>query len=152
MGMNVAPDDCAVVMRGLGTMSLRLQRHQSSALEIAMWLEQQPAVERVLYPALASDPGHRLWKRDFSGSSGLLSVLLRPGALADSCRFVDALNLFRIGASWGGIQSLVALYPLTESQRSAIHCEARSLVRLHVGLESPVDLRNDLARALDAIE
>lgn len=148
IGMNVAPDDCAAVMRGLGTMSLRLQRHQSSALEIARWLEQEPAVERVLYPALPSDSGHHIWKRDFTGSSGLLSVLLRPGTLADSSRFVDALKLFRIGASWGGIQSLAALYALTEAQRSALRSEAQSLVRLHIGLEAPADLIKDLAQAL----
>lgn len=150
MGSNVSPDDCAAVMLGLGTMAIRLERHCASALKIAAWLERQPQVRCVMHPALPSHPGHAIWKRDFRGASGLFSLVLE-GGLPQACHFLDALSLFQLGASWGGLHSLAAIYradPLGGGVAAGPHDH---LVRLHVGLESPDDLIDDLARALSAL-
>jgi len=151
MGMNVSPDDCVGVMRGLGTMSVRLQRHQQSATQIAQRLAEHPAVRQVMYPALQSDPGHEIWKRDFKGSSGLLSIILERNDLESACRVVNGLKLFQIGASWGGVHSLVAVYPSVPVRRHDGHLEKRTLIRLHIGLEAVKDLITDLDEALGQI-
>jgi cystathionine beta-lyase len=144
LGYSVGPDDVYLGLRGLRTMHVRLQRHQENAMKVATWLETRPEVQRVLYPALPSDPGYALWKRDFTGASGLFSVLLaeRPKPAVDA--FLDALKIFRMGASWGGYESL-ALPVSNVLHRSAVPWTLKgALIRLHIGLEDPADLVADL--------
>ena len=106
MGCCSGPDDVYQVLRGLRTMGVRLAHHEKSALEIAQWLENQPGVAQVLHPALESHPGNALWKRDFSGSSGIFSVVLQGGGQSKAHAFLDALEIFGLGYSWGGYESL----------------------------------------------
>jgi cystathionine beta-lyase len=148
LGLTIGADDAYLALRGLRTLPVRLQQHQRHALEVAQWLRTQPAVERVFYPALPDDPGHRLWQRDFSGASGLLSFALRDADERRARVLVDGLRHFSIGASWGGYESL-ALVVAPERLRE--HSDWRGtapVVRLHVGLEDPVDLIADLQQAL----
>ncbi|AXS42621.1 cystathionine beta-lyase [Breoghania sp. L-A4] len=150
LGLHVGPDDVYLALRGLRTMSVRLERHMRSALEIANWLEKRDDVARVLYPALPSHPGHTLWKRDFSGASGLFSFELKPASDSSVHAFLDALSLFGLGYSWGGYESL-ALWAQPRSARSATTWEAAGpLVRLHVGLEDTRDLIEDLEAGFTA--
>jgi cystathionine beta-lyase len=145
-GQTVSPDDAYSALKGLRTAAARLAMHKAHAHAVIGWLQQQPAVARILYPALASDPGHALWRRDFSGANGLLSVEFKPRvSAADADRFIDSLRLFGIGASWGGFESLALTYP-------QIHgWDGGALVRLHIGLEDPADLVADLARGFAAL-
>lgn len=148
-GQNASPDDLFLALRGMRTLELRLARHQSSALAIAGALRGHRAVRRVLHPALADDPGHALWRRDFRGSTGLLAIELAAPAEAVAA-VVDRLELFALGYSWGGYESLAVPVHL----RAARHVRPWSggpLLRLQVGLEDPEDLLADLVRALDAI-
>lgn len=148
LGFSTSPDDCYLVLRGLRTLSVRLRHQQQSALKVADWLAGQPEVLKVLHPARPDDPGHALWARDFTGASGLFGVELdvrRPEALA---AFVDSLELFGIGASWGGYESLVIPARFTRVARP--FPLTGTLVRLHIGLEDPEDLIADLAQALAA--
>jgi cystathionine beta-lyase len=150
-GSTAAPDVCWLGLRGLRTLSVRLERHQSSALRVARWLEQQEQVVRVLYPALPSDPDHGLWKAQFSGVPGLLTIELRPCEEAAYERFIESLKLFGLGASWGGFESLVLpAIPHARRDLERQPDEGR-LVRLHVGLEDPDDLIGDLAGALEGL-
>lgn len=146
LGQHVSPDDIFLALRGLRTLDVRLRQHESSALEVARWLEKHPKVKRVLHPALPSDPGHALWKRDFRGSTGLFGVEL-AGSAADMKRFVEALRHFAIGYSWGGYESLVVPANI-QGSRSVRPWEGGPLVRLQVGLEDPADLVADLEQAL----
>ncbi len=133
--------------RGLRTLAVRLKAHEQSALKIARWLESRPEVERVLYPALESDPGHSLWKRDFSGANGLFSIELKQGDSRKIHNMMDALTLFGMGWSWGGFESLVVPFNL-HNTRSAVKHPDRTSLRLHIGLEDPDDLTADLERGL----
>jgi cysteine-S-conjugate beta-lyase len=144
MGYGASPDDCYLALRGLRTLSVRLARHQETALRLIDWLTAQPEVERVLYPALPGDPGHALWRRDFALASGLFGVLLRPCSPAAVAALVDRRLLFGIGSSWGGYESLMILtHP--ERARSATRWSATGpLLRVHAGLEDPRDLIADL--------
>ncbi len=147
-GSTAAPDVCWLGLRGLRTLSVRLDRHQASALTVASWLSEQPQVARVFYPALPSDPDHELWQRQFSGAPGLLSIELRACDEAAHARVIESLALFGLGASWGGFESLVLpATPYAGRTLDAQPDEGR-LVRLHVGLEDPDDLIADLAQAL----
>ncbi|HWK64986.1 MAG TPA: cystathionine beta-lyase [Rhizobiaceae bacterium] len=149
MGCCAAPDDVYQVLRGLRTMGVRLERHQESALDIARWLEQQPGVARVLHPALESHPGHGLWKRDFSGSSGIFSVVLQGGGVKQAHAFLDALEIFGLGYSWGGFESLAV--PVFLGDRTVAKAPAEGpVIRLQIGLEDVVDLKADIARGLSA--
>ena len=151
LGNHVGPDDVFLGLRGLRTLGVRLARHQASALAVATWLETRPEVSRVLYPALPSDPGHALWKRDMSGASGLFGVVFNGWSEDKAKRFIDGLDLFGIGASWGGFESL-AILPRPASVRTATSWEPEgALVRLHIGLEDPDDLIADLAQSLAAV-
>ena len=148
-GVTAAPDVCRLGLRGLRTLAVRMERHQASALTIGRWLATQPQVERVLYPALPSDPGHQLWKAQFSGAPGLLTIELRACGGAAYAGFIESLELFGLGASWGGFESLVL--PAGRSSPGRDHGEHREhgrLVRLHIGLEDPQDLMADLEGAL----
>jgi cystathionine beta-lyase len=148
IGYSVGPDDCYLGARGLRTLSVRLERHQKNALSVAEWLQKQPQVDRVLYPALPDDPGHQIWKRDFSGASGLFGVELKPGPKKAVAAFMDDLELFGMGASWGGFESLVLpAYP--QGLRTATKWTGSGpLIRLHIGLEDPDDLIMDLGAGL----
>jgi cystathionine beta-lyase len=150
-GSTAAPDVCWLGLRGLRTLSVRLERHQSSALKVARWLEQQPQVVRVLYPALPSDPDHQLWRAQFSGAPGLLTVELVACDEAAYADFIESLELFGLGASWGGFESLV-LPAIPHSRRGLQpQPDAGRLVRLHIGLEDADDLIGDLAGALEGL-
>jgi cystathionine beta-lyase len=149
MGQAVSPDDAFLASRGLRTMGVRLKQHGEAALEIARWLQRQPAVRRVIHPALPGDPGHGLWSRDFLGSAGLFAFEL-DGDDAARVRLIDALDHFGIGFSWGGFESL-ALPIDPERCRSATRWETPGkIIRLQIGLEDPADLIEDLARGLAA--
>jgi cystathionine beta-lyase len=148
LGHAVSADDAWLGSRGLRTMAVRLKQHEESALKIAEWLQAQPAVGRVLHPALPDCPGHEIWKRDFKGSSGLFAFELKG---ADECKraaFTEGLALFGIGFSWGGYESLaIPVDPV----RTASKPPAPNLVRLHVGLEDADDLIADLDCAFTTI-
>ncbi|WP_263264621.1 cystathionine beta-lyase [Pseudomonas sp. RIT-PI-S] len=145
LGLGVSPDDCALALRGLETLAVRLERLQASALEVVGWCKQQQAIARVLHPALPDCPGHDHWQRDFSGSSSLFSIVFQPGFdQACTTRFVEGLRLFKLGFSWGGTTSLVMAYP----RLARGPARAGQLVRLNIGLEAPADLIADLAQAL----
>lgn len=150
-GLNASADDCALALRGLRTMGARLAAHRAHADRVVEWLLTRPEVERVLYPAHPSDPGHAIWKRDFTGASGLFSVLLQPGFSAESFdAFIDALRVFRLGASWGGYESLVMVTRLDRNVRPFPYTGRQ--FRLHVGLEDPRDLIDDLAQAFGRLQ
>ena len=149
LGMAVSPDDCSLALRGMKTLGVRLERLEKSALEIALWLSKQPCIKNVLHPALPSCPGHEYWRRDFTGSSSIFSIVFDERFTADQAiAFADRLTLFKIGFSWGGVTSLVIVYPNLD--RPGTNYGGR-LVRLNVGLEEPADLIADLAQALGAM-
>ena len=144
-GQYVSPDDAFLAARGLRTLGVRLRRHEANALKVAGWLERRPQVAAILHPAFDSCPGHPFWKRDFAGSSGLFSFVLKDADRAAAVRFVDSLDLFGIGYSWGGFESLAL--PV-EPKRSATPPPAGPIIRLHIGLEDPDDLIAALADGL----
>ena len=144
LGYGAAPDDCYLALRGLRTMNARLSIHQQSALDLANWLDQRPEVERVLHPALPSCPGHDLWKRDFTGSSGLFGFVLKDTFTKDNvAAMLDDMKLFGMGFSWGGFESLIVPYGTTPP-RSAQPWASGPLIRIHAGLEACEDLIADL--------
>ncbi len=147
-GQCAGPDDIYLALRGLRTMGVRLRQHMASGLEVARWLEARPEVVQVLHPALEIHPGHGLWKRDFSGASGLFSVELTPGSDAAVAAFLDGLQLFGLGYSWGGYESL-ATWPKPNTTRTATQWpDGGPLIRLHIGLEDVADLIADLEAGL----
>ena len=113
-GLCVGPDDMFLALRGLRTLAVRLARHNESGLRVARWLAQRPEVARVLHPALESDPGHAIWKRDFTGACGLFSIVLKPTTEKAVHAFMNELTLFGMGFSWGGFESLVILFDCSE--------------------------------------
>jgi cystathionine beta-lyase len=142
MGLFAGPDDMYLAMRGLRTLDVRLERHQKNATTVAEWLRGRDEVETVLYPALSNAPGHELWKRDFSGASGLFSLVLKPKSEAAVAAMLDQMQLFSMGFSWGGFESLVVPF---KPHRTASNWSALGpCLRLHVGLEDPQDLIADL--------
>jgi cystathionine beta-lyase len=149
-GAATSPDDAFQAVRGLKTLKTRLDRHGASALKVAEWLAEQPRVARVLYPALPDDPGHALWQRDFTGACGLFGMVMQPAPQAAVYAFLDRLELFGLGFSWGGYESL-AIHCDPQIKRTAAPWRAEGpLLRLHVGLEDPDDLIADLAEGLKA--
>ena len=149
LGACAAPDDSYQVLRGLRTMGVRLAQHQKSALEIARWLEGQPGVARVLHPALESFPGHALWKRDFCGASGIFSIVLDGGGEKQAHAFLDSLEIFGLGYSWGGYESL-AVHVFLGDRTVAKGDHEGPVMRLQIGLEDADDLKADLERGLEA--
>lgn len=145
LGHAVSPDDAWLGARGLRTLGVRLRQQQENALVVARWLKAQPQVGMVLHPAFAECPGHQFWERDFNGSSGLFSFELRDADARRRAKFVDSLELFGIGFSWGGYESLAL--PV-DPVRTVSRPPAPNLVRLHIGLEDPEDLIADLESAL----
>ncbi|MBV8345615.1 MAG: cystathionine beta-lyase [Candidatus Eremiobacteraeota bacterium] len=150
IGCAASPDDCSLALRGLQTLAVRLAAIGASALAIAGWLAQRPEVDLVLHPALPACPGHELWKRDFTGSSGVFSIVFRPGPSWEQvCAFVDALELFEVGYSWAGTTSLAVAYTIAPAGGRPAY--DHRLVRFSIGLESTEDLIADLGRALPAL-
>ena len=158
LGHVVSPDDAALALRGLRTMGVRLERETASALAIAQWLDAREDVAHVLCPMLAGAPGHELWRRDFTGGCGLLSFVLRDRDDAARCRLIDALELFGIGYSWGGFESLAIPFDVPEV-RSVMSWPKPGWgvgescgIRLSIGLEDAGDLIADLERAFTAMD
>ncbi|MDF5893697.1 cystathionine beta-lyase [Pseudomonas syringae] len=145
VGNTVSPDDAYLVLRGARSLAARMAMHERHALQIAQWLQAQPQVARVLYPALPDDPGHAIWKRDFHGCNGLLSFEFNTADRQVLDRFTGALKLFGIGYSWGGFESLI-----TEVEQHGPERGAGPMLRLQVGLESPEDLIADLRNGFAA--
>jgi cysteine-S-conjugate beta-lyase len=147
IGCAVSPDDCSLALRGLQTLAVRLGYIEASALAIAKWLAARPEIDRVLHPALESCPGHEFWKRDFLGSSGVFSIVLKPGPTQEQVyAFVDSLKLFKVGYSWAGVTSLAVAYNIGRIPGRPPY--EHRIVRLNVGLESTDDLIADLQQAL----
>jgi len=144
--MAVSPNDCGQALRGLQTLGVRLKHLEQSALAIAKRLKSCPEISLVLHPALADCPGHDVWKRDFTGSASVFSIVFKDDVRAERIvKFVEALRLFKIGYSWGGVTSLVMAYAsLGREHRNY----GRHLVRLNIGLEETDDLIADLEQAL----
>jgi cystathionine beta-lyase len=149
LGINAAPDDTYLVLRGLKTMGIRLERHQEAALHLAQWLEGCDEVARVLHPALPSFAGHDLWKRQFTGATGLFSIVLDGGGEDEAAAFLDALKLFGLGYSWGGFESLAVAADLSDRVVALAPTEG-PVIRLQIGLEDVADLRADLENGLRA--
>jgi cystathionine beta-lyase len=144
LGLCPGPEDVYLGLRGMRSLSVRLERHHKSGLAMAEWLAARPEVERVLHPALPSDPGHRLWARDFTGASGLFSIVLKPCGRAGLAAMLDGLALFGMGYSWGGYESLILPFD-PRTYRSATTWDAKGpALRLHAGLEDIDDLKADL--------
>jgi cystathionine beta-lyase len=144
MGLCVGPDDIYLGLRGLRTMGVRLDRQMQSALLVARWLAERAEVARVLHPGLDTDPGHAIWKRDMNGASGLFGMHLPAWTRDDAARFIDGLQFFGIGASWGGYESLAVLANPGPVREATPWNEKGVLIRLHIGLEDPDDLIADL--------
>lgn len=138
------PEDVFLALRGMRTMALRLREHEAQALAVARWLQQRPEVDRVLHPALESDPGHAIWKRDFKGSSGLFSIILKPCSSQAVAAFLDGLELFGMGYSWGGFESLVIPFDCRTYRTATTWNPGGPALRFHIGLEDVEDLLRDL--------
>jgi cystathionine beta-lyase len=145
MGYCAGPDDIYLTLRGLRTLGVRLRQHETGALEMARWLKARPEVDRVLHPAFESCPGHDIWKRDFGGSSGLFSIVLKTGPDKAVTAMLDGLKHFGMGFSWGGFESLILSYPGIARMRTATSWQGPGpVLRLHIGLEDVEDLKADL--------
>jgi cystathionine beta-lyase len=148
LGMTSNGDEAYLALRGLRTLAVRLKRHQATAMELVTWLAARPEVARVLYPALPSDPGHALWKRDFTGATGLFGVVLKPAWNEAVAAMLDGMKLFGLGYSWGGFESLIVPSRFHRSRKPA---HEGPLIRIHAGLEDPGDLMADLAAGLERL-
>jgi cysteine-S-conjugate beta-lyase len=147
LGCAPSPDDCALALRGMKTLAVRLKQIEGSALRVAHALKSRPEIELVLHPAFESCPGHELWKRDFTGSSGLFSIVFKQGPTKEQVQaFVDALQLFEIGYSWGGVASLAVAYDLSHAKGRPDY--GHRIVRLYIGLEEPEELIADIEQAM----
>lgn len=145
LGLCPGPEDVYLGLRGLRSLGVRLERHQKSGLELARWLAERPEVARVLHPALPSHPSHALWKRDFTGASGLFSIVLKPVSHARLAAMLDGLELFGMGYSWGGFESLVIPFDCASYRTATAWEPGGHALRFHIGLEDLADLKADLA-------
>ena len=150
LGVCAGPDDVFLALRGMRTLAVRLAQHQRSGLEMARWLASRPEVARVLHPALESDPGHAIWKRDFTGASGLFSIVLKPAPQRAVDALLDTVRLFGMGYSWGGFESLVISFDCTDYRTATKWAPGGPTLRLHIGLENVEDLKADLERGFAA--
>jgi cystathionine beta-lyase len=150
LGVCAGPDDVFLALRGLRTLAVRLAQHHHSGLEMARWLQNRPEVLKVLHPALESDPGHAIWKRDFTGASGLFSIVLKPASPQAVDAFLDAVTLFGMGYSWGGFESLVIPFDCSSYRSATTWSPGGPALRLHIGLENVEDLKADLERGFAA--
>jgi cystathionine beta-lyase len=144
VGQVASPDDAYLALRGLRTLAARLEVHQKNALAVAEWLSQRPEVRRVYCPALPTHPGHEIWKRDFSGTNGLVSFEVSDANAKQVDALIDSLELFGIGSSWGGYESMALPVDLVGTRTVADWSGHHTVVRLHIGLEDQVDLIADL--------
>lgn len=152
MAMLPGAEDCFLALRGLRTLHLRLEEAQRRGLEMAHWMAAQPEVDRVLHPAFASCPGHDIWKRDFTGSTGLFSVILKPGySKHNLAHMLDNLAIFGMGYSWGGFESLVIPFDCTSYRTATRWAPGGLALRLQIGLEGMDDLKRDLRAGLDRL-
>jgi cystathionine beta-lyase len=150
LGLCVGPDDVYLGLRGLRTMGVRLAQHHQAGMKVARWLAERPEIACVLHPALESCPGHALWRRDFSGASGLFSIVFKPVAQTAVNAFLNELTLFGIGASWGGFESLAIPFDCAPIRTATKWAPGGPTVRLHIGLEEIDDLIDDLERGFAA--
>jgi cystathionine beta-lyase len=151
MGLCVGPDDVFLALRGLRTIAVRLKQHNVAGLKVARWLEARPEVARVMHPGLESDPGHAIWKRDFTGASGLFSLELKPMDEKAVYAFMNELTLFGMGFSWGGFESLVIIFDCNEYRTATKWAPGGPTLRFHIGLEDPDDLIADLEDGFKAM-
>ena len=150
MGQFAGPDDMYLALRGLRTLDVRLERHMRNASKVAEWLRGRDEVGTVLYPALGNDAGHHIWKRDFTGASGLFSVVLKATSEQSVAAMLDGLSLFSMGFSWGGFESLVVPF---KAHRTATAWTAQGpCLRFHIGLENPDDLIDDLKQGFERLK
>lgn len=147
-GTHVSADSCALALRGMRTLGLRMHKHNASAIAVASWLQEQPQIKQVLFPALESDPGHALWRRQFTGAPGPFTVELASCSEPQFERFINGLRLFGLGTSWGGFESLVMPAIAHHLRALPVQPDEGRLVRLHIGLEAQQDLCDDLGAAL----
>jgi cystathionine beta-lyase len=150
-GDTASPDDCFLTLRGLRTMAVRLAAQQAAAMEVAIWLAARPEVKRVMYPPLEGDPGHALYRRDFTAGASLFGLALHSTDLEATARMVDGLELFQIGSSWGGYESLIVANRMPLPRDVVPWTETPFLLRLHIGLEDPQDLIADLRAGLERL-
>ena len=151
MGVSASSDDAFLALRGLRTLAVRLERHTQNALTIAQWLRERPEVDEVIFPALPGSRGHELWKRDFTGACGLFGVILKPVAKTRVDAMLDSLQLFKMGWSWGGFESLIIPANVERAKRTIRWDTGGPYLRLHVGLESVDDLIADLAAGFERL-
>jgi cystathionine beta-lyase len=151
LGVCAGPDDVFLALRGLRTLSVRLEQHHRSALDMAHWLATRPEVARVLHPGLESDPGHAIWKRDFTGASGLFSIVLKPAPQKAVDALLDTVKLFGMGYSWGGFESLIIPFDCSDYRTATKWTPGGPTLRLHIGLEHVDDLKADLERGFAAL-
>ncbi len=152
LGVCAGPDDVFMALRGLRTLAVRLAQHHRSGLEMARWLATRPEVLRVLHPGLETDPGHAVWKRDFTGASGLFSIVLRPAPQKAVDALLDSLTLFGMGYSWGGFESLAIPFDCSGYRTATRWAPGGPTLRLHIGLEDIGDLKADLERGFAAFK
>jgi cysteine-S-conjugate beta-lyase len=145
------PEDVFLALRGLRTMELRLKEAERQALTLARWLKERPEVLRVMHPAFEDDPGHAVWKRDFSGSSGLFSIVLKPAPDQAVAAMLDGLQLFGMGYSWGGFESLIIPFDCAKYRTATRWAPGGPTLRLSVGLEDIEDLKDDLDRGFSRL-
>jgi cysteine-S-conjugate beta-lyase len=145
-------DDCYLALRGFRTIGVRMKQQMANALSVARWLQTRGEVKRVIYPALESDPGHAIWKRDFEGAASLFSLVLNPANQKQIAAFVNALKLFGIGSSWGGYESLVTAPNIAPLRTATTWPADGPVIRLHIGLEDPEDLIADITQALACMQ
>jgi cysteine-S-conjugate beta-lyase len=150
-GLCEGPDDVYLGLRGLRTLAVRLERHFKSGVAVARWLEQRPEVLRVLHPAMPNFQGHAIWKRDFTGASGLFSMVLKPVPQKAVYAFLNTLELFGMGASWGGFESLAIPFDCTHARTATRWAPGGPTIRFHIGLEAVDDLLADLERGFAAL-
>ncbi len=150
-GLCANGEDCFLALRGLRTLAVRMERHWRSGLDIAAWLRARPEVAEVLHPALPGAPGHELWKRDFKGAAGLFSIILRPCSKQAVQRMLNALEIFGMGYSWGGFESLIVPFDCTAARTATVWRAEGPALRLHIGLEDVGDLTRDLERGFAAL-
>jgi cysteine-S-conjugate beta-lyase len=151
LGYSASPDDVYLSLRGLRTLDVRLRRHYENGIQVAKWLQGRPQVQCVLHPALPDHPDHVLWKKQFSGASGLFGLLLKPAARTSLLKMLNGMKIFALGASWGGYESLIRESHPAAFRSATPWNEEGALLRLHVGLEHPEDLILDLERGLDRL-
>jgi cystathionine beta-lyase len=151
-GFGVSPDDCYLALRGFRTIGVRMKQQMASAVKVASWLQSHPKVKKVLYPALEDNPGHAIWKRDFSGAASLFSLVLKPASEKQVAAFINALEIFGIGSSWGGFESLAIVARIDRVRTATKWDPGGPCIRLHIGLEDPDDLIADLERGFAALQ